>query len=211
MQSGDLEVLVDQKINASVLDKEYLLSQKDALKAEWTASKKLNSLLAPMTASSRDLFETIANTVIPLDPSIRPSAIKTLIDYVQGNDTMLTNYLNAPTFTLADDVLKRWVVEDMAKIQAISANTSTVVAGSTVLSYVAPLEVGKILTLDSPLLLAGQSNVMIQIENAKGLGIDLAKLNAGQGVLFPIGLAFEVVSKEMIDGQMVYRLKALVN
>ncbi len=211
MQSGDLEVLVDQKINASVLDKEYLLSQKDALKAEWTASKKLNSLLAPMTASSRDLFETIANTVIPLDPSIRPSAIKTLIDYVQGNDTMLTNYLNAPTFTLADDVLKRWVVEDMAKIQAISANTSTVVAGSTVLSYVAPLEVGKILTLDSPLLLAGQSNVMIQIENAKGLGVDLAKLNAGQGVLFELGLAFEVLSIETKDGKLIYKLKILEN
>jgi len=52
---------------------------------------------------------------------------------------------------------------------------------------------------------------VIQIENAKGLGIDLDKLNAGQGVLFEIGLSFEVVSIETIKGQMVYTLKALIN
>jgi hypothetical protein len=51
------------------------------------------------------------------------------------------------------------------------------------------------------------SNIVIQIENAKGLGIDLDKLNAGQGVLFEIGLSFEVVSIEMVEGQMVYRFK----
>lgn len=71
------------------------------------------------------------------------------------------------------------------------------------------LKVGKVVTLDAPILLAGQSNVMIQIENAKGLGIDLKKLNAGQGVLFEIGLSFEVVSIEMIDGVVVYLLKAI--
>ena len=41
--------------------------------------------------------------------------------------------------------------------------------------------------------------------------IDLDKLNASQGVLFEIGLSFEVSSIEMIKGQMVYTLKALVN
>jgi len=69
--------------------------------------------------------------------------------------------------------------------------------------------VGKVITLDSPLLLTGaQSNIVIQIENAKGLGIDLEKLNAGQGVLFEMGLSFEVVSIEMVEGKMVYLLKS---
>ncbi|WP_165493751.1 hypothetical protein [Acinetobacter terrae] len=31
------------------------------------------------------------------------------------------------------------------------------------------------------------------------------------GVLFPIGLSFEVVSIEAVEGQMVYTLKALIN
>ena len=203
---GEMESVVDQKITDSFLDQEYLLSQKQVIKAEWTASKKLTSLLAPMTDSSRDLFNTIADTVIPLDPTIRPSAIKTLLDYVQGNDGVLSSYLKQPSISLAEDVLKRWVKDDMAKIHAVSANTADVITGATTLAYGASLEVGRVVTLDAPMLLAGQSNVMIQIENAKGLGIDLEKLNAGQGVLFPIELSFEVVSKEMIDGQMIYLL-----
>lgn len=211
LQFGELESLVDKKINASVLDQEFLLSQKQAIKAEWGASKKLNSLLAPMSPSSRDLFDTIANTVIPLDPSIRPSAIKTLIDYVQSNDAALTAYLTQPSISLADDVLKRWVKEDMAKLQAISVNTATTVTGSTVLAYAASLEVGKTITLNAPLFLSGQSDVVIQVENARGFGIDLEKLNAGQGVLFELGLVFEVVSIETKDGQMIYTVKALIN
>ncbi|MBI1452867.1 minor capsid protein [Acinetobacter sp. FL51] len=211
LQFGEMEALVDKKINVSVLDKEYLLEQKEAIKAEWTASKKLTSLLAPMSDSSRDLFNTIADTVIPLDPTIRPSAIKTLLDYVQGNDVALTGYLNKLSISLAEDVLKRWVKEDMAKIHAVSANTAEVITGSATLAYATSLEVGKVVTLDAPMLLAGQSNVMIQIENAKGLGIDLEKLNVDQGFLIPIGLSFEVVSIEALDSKMIYTLKALLN
>lgn len=209
---GEMEGVVDQKIADSILDKEYLLEQKQAIQAEWTASKKLMSLLSPMNDSSRDLFNTIADTVVPLDPTLRPSAIKTLVDYVQGNATALTAYVQKPAISLAEEVLKRWVKEDMAKIQAVSANTMDVVTGSTTLAYAASLEVGKVITLDSPLLLTGaQSNIVIQIEGAKGLGIDLEKLNAGQGVLFEMGLSFEVVSVAPSDGKMIYVLRALVN
>ena len=206
---GEMESVVDQKIADSILDKQYLLEQKQAIQAEWTASKKLMSLLSPMNDSSRDLFNTIADTVVPLDPTLRPSAIRTLVDYVQGNDAALTAYVQKPAISLAEEVLKRWVKEDMAKIQAVSANAVDVVRGSTTLAYAASLEVGKVITLDSPLLLTGaQSNIVIQIENAKGLGIDLEKLNAGQGVLFEMGLSFEVVSIEMVEGKMVYLLKS---
>ncbi|EOR06007.1 phage head morphogenesis protein [Acinetobacter tandoii] len=209
---GEMESAVDQKITDSILDKEYLLEQKQAIQAEWTASKKLMSLLSPMTDSSRDLFNTIADTVVPLDPTLRPSAIRTLVDYVQGNATALTAYVQKPAISLAEEVLKRWVKGDMAKIQAVSANAVDVVRGSTTLAYAASLEVGKVITLDSPLLLTGaQSNIVIQIENAKGLGIDLEKLNAGQGVLFEMGLSFEVVSVAPSDGKMIYVLRALVN
>jgi len=209
LQFGEFEALVDQKISKSLLDKEYLLEQKEAIKAEWTASKKLTSLLAPMDDKSRDLFNTIADTVILLDPSIRPSAIKTFLDYVQGNDGALTSYLKQPSISPAENVLKSWVKDDMAKIQAVSANTADVITGATTLTYGASLEVGKVFTLDAPMLLAGQSNVMIQIENAKGSGIDLEKLNAGQGVLFELSLSFEVVSAEVIDGNTTIKLRIL--
>ena len=212
LQFGELEELVDKKISASSLDKEYLLEQKQVIKAEWTASKKLTSLFAPMDDKTRDLFDTVANTVIPLDPSIRPSAIRTFLDYVQGNDSAITSYLNSATGSLADDVLKRWLVDDMKVIQAVASNTASTVVGNASLALAATLEVGKVVALDAPLLMAGSgSNIVIQIENAKGLGIDLEKLNAGQGVLFEIGLSFEVISIETIKGQMVYTLKALVN
>ncbi len=212
LQFGELEELVDKKISASTLDKEYLLEQKQVIKAEWTASKKLTSLFAPMDDKTRDLFDTVANTVIPLDPKIRPSAIRTFLDYVQGNDLALTSYLNSATGSLADDVLKRWLSDDMKAIQAVASNTASTVVGNASLALAATLEVGKVVTLDAPLLMAGSgSNIVIQIENAKGLGIDLEKLNAGQGVLFEIGLSFEVVSIETIKGQMVYTLKALIN
>src|SRR5690606_37703094 len=129
LQFGELESLVDKKISASSLDKEYLLEQKEVVRAEWVASKKLTSLFAPMDDKTRDLFDTVANTVIPLDPSIRPSAIRTFLDYVQGNNAALTSYLNSATSSLADDVLKRWLTTDMAAIQAVASNTASTVVG----------------------------------------------------------------------------------
>lgn len=212
MTFGEMQSVVDTKIANSILDKEYLLSLKQNVMAEWKASQKLSSLLSPMDDKSRDLFQTIADTVIPLDPTIRPSAVKTFLDYVQGNDAALTAYLKNKPMSLAEEVLHRWIKEDMAQIKAVASNVSTAVIGSATLNQVAALQVGQTLKLDSPLLVAGQgSDVVIQIENAKGLGIDLNKLNAGQGVLFEIGLSFEVVSIETNRGQLIYTLRALVN
>ncbi|WP_417212379.1 phage minor head protein [Acinetobacter venetianus] len=209
---GEMESVVDTKIANSILDKEYLLSLKQNVMAEWKASQKLSSLLSPMDDKSRDLFQTIADTVIPLDPTIRPSAVKTFLDYVQGNDTALTAYLKNKPISLAEEVLRRWVKQDMAQIKAVASNVSNAVIGSATLNQVAALQAGQTLKLDSPLLVAGQgSDVVIQIENAKGLGIDLNKLNAGQGILFEIGLSFEVVSIETKKGQLIYTLRALVN
>ncbi|KXZ65603.1 phage minor head protein [Acinetobacter venetianus] len=209
---GEMQSVVDTKIANSILDKEYLLSLKQNVIAEWKASQKLSSLLSPMDDKSRDLFQTIADTVIPFDPTIRPSAVKTFLDYVQGNDAALTAYLKSKPISLAEEVLHRWVKEDMAQIKAVASNVSSAVIGSATLNQVASLQVGQTLKLDSPLLVAGQgSDVVIQIENANGLGIDLNKLNAGKGVLFEIGLSFEVITIETNRGQLIYTLRALVN
>lgn len=208
LQFGEFEALVDQKISKSLLDKEYLLEQKEAIKAEWTASKKLTSLLAPMTDSSRDLFNTIADTVIPLDPSIRPSTIKTFLDYVQGNDAAITNYLNASVSSKADDVLKQWLRQDMQALNTVASNTASTVVGAATLNQVAAYQVGQTVQLNAPLLMADTaSDIVIKIENAQGLGIDLDMLNAGNGVLIPMGLSFEVVSIETVEGRVVYTLK----
>ena len=212
LQFGEFEALVDQKISKSLLDKEYLLEQKEAIKAEWTASKKLTSLLAPMDDKSRDLFNTIADTVIPLDPQIRPTAIRTFIDYVQGSDAALTTYLNASAASLADDVLKRWLSADMAAIQAVASNTASTVVGAATIQQVAAYQVGQTVQFNAPLLMAESAgDIVIQIQNAKGLGIDLEKLNAGQGILIPFGLSFEVVAIETSQGKLIYTLKPLLN
>ncbi|ENX13309.1 hypothetical protein F895_02613 [Acinetobacter sp. CIP 64.2] len=209
---GDLSDLVDQKIGESVLSKEELLNQKQVIQAEWKASEKLRSLLAPMNGKSRDLFNTVVDTVIPLDPTIRPSAVKTFIDYVAGNDEALTAVLNKDPINLAEDVLRRWVKGDMAQIKSIASNSTAAVTGAATLTEVAAYQIGQIVTLNSPLLVAGSgSDVVIKVINANGAGIDLAKLNAGQGVLFEIGLSLEVVSIETNKGQLIYTLRALLN
>ncbi len=209
---GDLEKIVDEKISKSLLNKEYLLEQKQVIQADWKASSKLTSLLEPMNDKSRELFKTITEVVVPLDNEIRPSAIKVLLDYVQGNDAALTAYLNQSSMSIADDVLKKWVRDDMAKIQVIATNTSQSIMGNVPLAMVASLEVGQVMNLNAPLLLnESSSNVVFKIENAQGIAIDLAKLNAGDGVVLPMGISFEVVGMELVDGKVVYRLKALVS
>ena len=212
LQFGELESLVDKKIADSSLDKEFLLEQKRVIQAEWTASKKLTSLFAPMDDKSRDLFNTIADTVIPLDPQIRPTAIRTFIDYVQGNDTALISYLNASVASLADDVLKRWLSGDMAAMQAVASNTASTVVGTATIQQVAAYQLGQTVQFNAPLLMAESAgDIVIQIQNAKGLGIDLDKLNAGQGVLIPFGLSFEVVAIVTSQGKLIYTLKPLLN
>jgi hypothetical protein len=134
------------------------------------------------------------------------------LNYVQGNDAALSGYLNSATSSLADDVLKRWLSADMAAIQAVASNTASTVVGAATLNQVAAYQVGQTLQLNAPLLMAESAgDIVIQIENAQGLGIDLDMLNAGNGVLMPMGLSFEVVSIEAVEGQMIYTLKALVN
>ncbi|WP_347473238.1 phage minor head protein (plasmid) [Acinetobacter thermotolerans] len=212
LQFGDLEDLVNQKINKSALDKEYLLEQKKMIQAEWESAKKLKSLFSPMEEKTKDLFDTVANTVIPLDPGIRPSAIRVLLDYVMKNDLALTNYLNASASSLADDVLKQWIRSDMAAIQAVASNQTAIVAGSVGLQQVAAYQVGQTVQLSAPLLMAESAgDVVIQIENMRGLGIDLQQLGLDSGVLMPIGLSFEVIAIETIKGKLTYKLKALVN
>lgn len=211
LQFGEFEALVDQKISKSSLDKEYLLDQKQAIKAEWDGAKKLQSLFAPMDDKSRDLFDTVANTVIPLDPSIRPSAIKTVLDYVTKNDAALTNYLNASTGSLADDVLKQWLRADMAQIQAVATNQAAILTSTATLQQVASYQVGQTVQLNAPLLMSESvGDIVIQIENAKGLGIDLKQLGLDDGVLMQMGLSFEVISIESLNGKLTYILKALV-
>src|SRR5690606_36341293 len=132
--------------------------------------------------------------------------------YVQGNDAALTGYLNSATSSLADDVLKRWLATDMKAIQAVASNTASTVVGAAMLQQVAAYQVGQTVQFNAPLLLADStSDIVIKMENAKGLGIDLDMLNAGNGVLFPIGLSFEVISIEAVEGQMVYTIRPLVN
>ncbi|MCH7393781.1 minor capsid protein [Acinetobacter dispersus] len=209
---GDLSSLVDQKITDSVLDKSFLLEQKQLIKAEWNASNKLKSLLAPMNDQSRNLFETISKKVIPLDPNIRPSAIKVLMDYVMGNDAAITAYLSKEPIIMAEEVLRRWLVDDMAQIQAVAKNTVEVVTGSVSLAYVASWQVGQTINLNSPLLLAGSNgDVIIKVENANGIGIDLNQLNAGEGVFLPIGLSLEVASIEVERDKVVYTVISLPN
>ncbi|MEG0405338.1 MAG: phage head morphogenesis protein, partial [Acinetobacter sp.] len=119
---------------------------------------------------------------------------------------------NSATSSLADDVLKRWLIDDMKAIQAVASNTASTVVGSAAIQQVVAYEVGQTVQLNSPLLMSDNaSDIVIQIENAKGLGIDLEKLNAGQGVLFELGLSFEVVSIEVVNGKHIYTLMALIS
>lgn len=207
MTFGEMSNLVHEKIMNSGLDTSLFDKPLQSVEAEWSASKKLSSLLSPMTNESRDLFHSIFETVLPLDPDIRPSAIKTLLDYVQGNDQQLSAYLNHTSNTLADDVLKRWLMDDMARLKQIAVNEQDTVIGGTNLSYVASFQKDEVITLDAPLFMDQiGGDVVLNILGAKGLGIDVEKLNAGQGVLFEIGLSFEVVSIEHQGGKTIYTL-----
>lgn len=209
---GDMQALLDDKILNSPIGNELFDTMRQTIKAEFQASKKLTSLLSPMTDKSRDLFEAIADTAIKLDPTIRPSAIKVLIDYVQGNDSALTNYLKSPQTGLASDVIRNWLIADMAQISAVAINNTATINATVSLSYVSQMKVGQVFTLDSPeLLREGSEEIILKVSNANGFGIDLSKLNAGDGVLFPIQSSFKVTSIENIGGKLTYTLEALLN
>lgn len=212
IQFGDLQKVLDEKIASSSLDQDFLTEQKKQVEIEWTASKKLSSLLEPMTEKSRDLFNVVADTAIQLDPTIRPSALKVFVDYVQGNHSALSTYLSASSNTLADDVIKRWLIDDMSAIEKVATNTVATVTSAVTLQQIATYQVGQTVQMTTPMLAQDRfSDVLIRFENVAGIGIDLEKLNAGQGVLIPIGLSFEVVAIETIKGQLTYTLSALRN
>ena len=100
----------------------------------------------------------------------------------------------------------------MAAIQAVASNTASTVVGAATIQQVIGYQVGQTVQFNAPLLMAESAgDVVIQIESAKGLGIDLEKLNAGQGVLIPFGLSFEVVAIEASQGKLIYTLKPLLN
>lgn len=212
MTFGEMSDLTHKKIMESGIDPSLFKDGLESVQAEWTASKKLTSLISPMDDKSRDLFHAIFDAVLPLEPSMRPSTIKMFLDYVQGNNTQLTAFLDHAPNTLATDVLRRWVGDDLSMLKSIARNENSAVIGSVSLTYAASFKVGEVVALNSPLFMANVGgDVLLKVENAKGLGIDAQKLNAGQGVLFEMGLSFEVVSIEHDKGQTIYTLRALTN
>ena len=65
----------------------------------------------------------------------------------------------------------------MQALNAVASNSAAIVTGGVTLQHVVAYEVGQTIQFNSPLLLAeNASDVVLQIENAKGLGIDLNRI-----------------------------------
>lgn len=204
---GDLTELAHQKIIESGFDPRLFDEHLQQIKAEAVAVKKLTEVLTVSDQATDELFSKVSKLAMPKSADIRPSTIKMLIDYALGKATQLTGYLKSGVMSLADKLLSRWVGDGLAQVKKIAQNVSHVVQGKISLELASSLALGQVLKLDSPLLINNLGDVSVRIENAKDYGIDLEQLQAGQGVLFEMGLSIKVVGVEQNSGQTVYVLK----
>lgn len=205
----DWASLLNEKVLDSNLDTRLSENVIHQVKVEASATTKLISLLETTNEETRNLFDTAVEKLALLDVDIRPSSVKTLVDYVQGNDEKLTRYLEQSSISSVDQTVKHWVSEGMSQIQAVLPNQMDIVYGAISLALASQFKQDEIFTLSAPLVINDESNIRVRLEGLNGIGIDLDALGI-QGILLEIGTSFKLLRIEQENDQIIYVLK-LVN
>ena len=178
--------------------------QNEAL-ASQQANEKIVKVFAPMSETSKQVNESIVDRVLEKHKDVEPSAIRMLTELVKDDEQALTDLLKT-SVVKNDKPIVDWMKRSFDSLMTIARNLKAKLTGNNLKGFDSlNLQKGNVIGIQTPTLFktSAQAGKSITILDAKGIALDLSKINGLNGALLAPDLNLEVVS--ITDSEVVLR------
>lgn len=181
----------------SDIQNEALISQQ--------ANEKIVKAFEPMSDASKQVNESIVDRVIEKNKDIEPSAIRMLTELMKDDEQALTDLLKT-SVVKNDKPIIDWMKRSFDSLLSIAKNLKSKITGNNIKGFDSlNLQKGNVIGIQTPTLFktSAQAGKSITILDAKGVALDLSKINGLNGALLAPDLNLEVVS--ITDSEVVLK------
>lgn len=187
---------------------EELTKLKDEMLGTQQANEAIVFAFNPMDEASKQINESIVDRVLEKNKDVAPSAIRMLTELVKEDEHSLTDLLKSSIVKndLGSSLIAGWMKRSFESLLSVAKNLKTRLTGNNLRGFDAlDLKKGSVIGIQTPTLFktSAEAGKNITILDAKGVALDLSKINGLDGALLAPDLNLEVVS--VSDGEVVLR------
>ncbi len=178
--------------------------QNEAL-ASQQANEKIMKAFEPMSDTSKQVNEAIVDRVLEKNKDVEPSAIRMLTELVKDDEQALTDLLKT-SVVKNDKPIVDWMKRSFDSLLSIAKNLKSKITGNNIKGFDSlNLQKGNVIGIQTPTLFktSAQAGKSITILDAKGIALDLSKINGLNGALLAPDLNLEVIS--ITDSEVVLK------
>ena len=204
-----LNDVLQEKIDDALLTDTPLARKLSDIQNEALVSQQANESIVkafePMSEESKQVNESIVDRVLDSKKDIEPSAIRMLTELVKDDEQALTDLLKNAVVK-DDKSIVAWMKRSFDSLMLIAKNLKSKITGNNIKGFDSlKLQKGNVIGIQTPTLFktSAQAGKSITILDAKGIALDLSKINGLNGALLAPDLNLEVVS--ITDDEVVLR------
>ena len=204
-----LNDVLQEKIDDALLTNTPLARKLSDIQNEALVSQQANEAIVkafePMSDTSKQVNEAIVDRVLEKNKDIEPSAIRMLTELVKDDEQALTDLLKNAVVK-DDKSIVAWMKRSFDSLMLIAKNLKSKITGNNIKGFDSlKLQKGNVIGIQTPTLFktSAQAGKSITILDAKGVALDLSKINGLNGALLAPDLNLEVVS--ITDDEVVLR------
>ena len=204
-----LNNVLQEKIDDALLTNTPIARKLSDIQNEALASQQANESIVkafePMSDTSKQVNEAIVDRVLEKNKDVEPSAIRMLTELVKDDEQALTDLLKT-SVVKNDKPIVSWMKRSFDSLMLIAKNLKSKITGNNIKGFDSlNLQKGNVIGIQTPTLFrtSAQAGKSITILDAKGIALDLSKINGLNGALLAPDLNLEVVS--IADDEVVLR------
>ena len=201
-----LNEVLEQKIaDAEPRLADELIKVRDEALISQEANDSIVKAFEPMSDTSKQVNESIVDRVLESKKDVEPSAIRMLTELVRDDEQALTDLLKSAVVK-DDKSIVGWMKRSFDSLLSIAKNLKNKLTGNNLKGFDSlELKKGNVIGIQTPTLFktSAESGKNITILDAKGVALDLSKINGLNGALLAPDLNLEVVS--ITDSEVVLR------
>lgn len=204
-----LNDVLDQKIDDALLTNTPLARKLSDIQNEALISQQANEAIVkafePMSEVSKQVNESIVDRVLEKNKDVEPSAIRMLTELVKDDEQALTDLLKT-SVVKNDKPIVDWMKRSFDSLMLIAKNLKSKITGNNIKGFDSlNLQKGNVIGIQTPTLFKTSAQVgkSITILDAKGIALDLSKINGLNGALLAPDLNLEVIS--ITDSEVVLK------
>ncbi|WP_441374340.1 phage head morphogenesis protein [Acinetobacter lwoffii] len=204
-----LNNVLQEKIDDALLTNTPLARKLSDIQNEALISQQANETIVkafePMSDASKQVNEAIVDRVLEQKKDVEPSAIRMLTELVKDDEQALTDLLKSAVVK-DDKPIVNWMKRSFDSLMLIAKNLKSKITGNNIKGFDSlNLQKGNVIGIQTPTLFktSAQAGKSITILDAKGIALDLSKINGLNGALLAPDLNLEVIS--ITDSEVVLK------